>query len=320
MANYYSPDSAKPLHSKEEFLVDDENNQYPIVNGIPRFVELENYANAFGYQWNKFLKTQLDSHSGTTITEERLKRCLGSMWGKLENKKVLECGCGAGRFTEVLLKQGSFVYSIDLSSAVEANQSNFPQNDQHKIAQASILSLPFQKEEFDFVICLGVLQHTPDSKITIQKLFEMVKPGGWLVVDHYAPTLSMRTKIGMFICRPFIKRMKPERAFKFVKSIVDFFFPMHKAFRNFYLGQIILSRVSPLSTYFHAYPELSDSLQYEWALLDTYDSLTDHYKHVMNADTLKKELTSLPLANVVCREGGIGVEGIGQRVSSSKII
>ena len=39
--------------------------------------------------------------------------------------------------------------------------------------------------------------------------------------------------------------------------------------------QIALSRISPLLTYYHAYPELNDQLQYEWALLDTHDHLTD---------------------------------------------
>ena len=47
---------------------------FPIVNNIPRFVSTENYANAFGRQWNKFRKTQLDSHTGTTISRDRLQR------------------------------------------------------------------------------------------------------------------------------------------------------------------------------------------------------------------------------------------------------
>ena len=34
--------------------------KYPIVDNIPRFVELENYADSFGFQWNLFNKTQHD--------------------------------------------------------------------------------------------------------------------------------------------------------------------------------------------------------------------------------------------------------------------
>jgi 2-polyprenyl-3-methyl-5-hydroxy-6-metoxy-1,4-benzoquinol methylase len=35
------------------------------------------------------------------------------------------------------------------------------------------------------VVCLGVIQHTPDPEKTIKCLFEKVKPGGVLVIDHY---------------------------------------------------------------------------------------------------------------------------------------
>ena len=34
---------------------------YPITNGIARFVEPDNYGASFGYQWNLFRKEQLDS-------------------------------------------------------------------------------------------------------------------------------------------------------------------------------------------------------------------------------------------------------------------
>lgn len=313
MINYYSPATGSPLKTEGDFLFDDKNNKYPIINSIPRFVPQANYADAFGFQWNKFQKTQLDSFSGAPITENRLKRCMENAWEDLKDREVLECGCGAGRFTEILLNKGAYVHSIDLSSAVDANQTNFPQSDKHRIAQASILELPFDKEKFDFVVCLGVLQHTPNPTIAIHKLYEMVKPGGWLVIDHYAPTLSMLTKIGLIASRPFIKRMKPEKAFVVVKKLVDFFFPFHKMVRRFYLGQIVLSRISPIATYFHAYPELSDDLQYEWALLDTYDSLTDQYKHLLNLDSIKKIMLSLHVSDLQCRKGGNGIEATGQK-------
>jgi 2-polyprenyl-3-methyl-5-hydroxy-6-metoxy-1,4-benzoquinol methylase len=76
--------------------------------GIPRLLALEsNYADAFGEQWNQYRMTQLDSYTNTTISKERLKRCLGDvLWQRLEQLErleILETGCGAGRFTEVLL-------------------------------------------------------------------------------------------------------------------------------------------------------------------------------------------------------------------------
>src|SRR5437016_3317155 len=128
------------------------------INGIPRFVPNSNYAAAFGTQWKKYRLTQLDSYTGTTISKDRAQRCIGeTLWNKLEGKQVLECGCGAGRFTEILLAEGACVTSIDLSEAVDANQENFSQNETHRIAQADILQLPFAPQQFDVVFCLGVI-------------------------------------------------------------------------------------------------------------------------------------------------------------------
>ena len=54
------------------YLINRKNNKkYPIINSIPRFVVLDNYANNFGFQWNHFKKTQLDSYSGHPISSNR---------------------------------------------------------------------------------------------------------------------------------------------------------------------------------------------------------------------------------------------------------
>ena len=45
---------------------------YLIIDGIPRFVELNNYSESFGYQWNIHQKTQLDSYTGLPISKKRL--------------------------------------------------------------------------------------------------------------------------------------------------------------------------------------------------------------------------------------------------------
>ena len=44
---------------------------YPIARGIPRFVDASNYTSNFGFQWNRFARTQLDSANGTTISRDR---------------------------------------------------------------------------------------------------------------------------------------------------------------------------------------------------------------------------------------------------------
>jgi len=61
----------------------------PMRDGIPRFVTGSSYASAFGLRWNRFRRTQLDSHTGTTI-HDRLTRCLGASLQLLRGRSVLE--------------------------------------------------------------------------------------------------------------------------------------------------------------------------------------------------------------------------------------
>ncbi len=70
---------------------------FPIVRHIPRFVPADTYASSFGFQWNTFRTTQLDSHTGLPISRERLIK--ESRWtlADLAGKRVLDVGCGAGR-------------------------------------------------------------------------------------------------------------------------------------------------------------------------------------------------------------------------------
>jgi 2-polyprenyl-3-methyl-5-hydroxy-6-metoxy-1,4-benzoquinol methylase len=280
-------------------------------------VDSDNYSAAFGEQWNRYKKTQLDSYTGSPISEARLRRCLGEeIWQSLKGKNVLEAGCGAGRFTEILLREGANVTSIDLSEAVTANQENFPQDGSHRIAQADILKLPFPEKSFDVVMCLGVIQHTADTERSIAALYSRVNRGGWLVIDHYTYTLGYFTRTAP-VFRFFMRRMARGTTVKFTERLVDTLLPVHKAVRKVRAAQTILSRISPLVVYYQGFPELDDDLQREWALLDTHDSLTDYYKRFRTRGQIMATLNALGLVDVWCEYGGNGVEARGRRPAAA---
>jgi 2-polyprenyl-3-methyl-5-hydroxy-6-metoxy-1,4-benzoquinol methylase len=276
-----------------------------VRNQIPRFTE-SNYAAHFGAQWKRYRLTQLDSFTGFPISRDRLNRCLGKV--SVTGRYVLECGCGAGRFTEVLLDQGAFVTSVDLSDAVDANAESFPVSDHHRIVQADIMALPFAPRQYDIVLCLGVIQHTPSPERTIAALYDHVKPGGWLVIDHYRPEpLRWYTKTAPLF-RAVLKRMEPERALRVTEALTKMLLPVHKAVANKRLPRAAWSRISPLLTHYVTYPELPDDLQYQWALLDTHDSLTDWFKHWRNAYEIRETLARLGGIDITSEYGGNGVE------------
>jgi len=311
--SWYCPVHLKSLEDKGDVLLCPDGDQFQSRNRIPRFVMNGNYADAFGPEAKKYRVTQLDSYSGTTITRDRARRCIGEeLWSQLSGKQVLEAGCGAGRFTEILLDEGARVTSIDITEAVDANQENFPLSESHRVAQADIEYLPFAPQGFDIVFCLGVIQNTPNPERSISCLYEQVRPGGTLIIDHYTYSLSWYTKTAPLFRRLF-RRLSPEESVKRTEKIVDLLLPIHKMVRNFPPGQMLLSRMSPVVCYYRAFPELDDHLQREWALLDTHGSLTVWYRHVRTRQQIRRTMERLGLQEIWCEYGGNGVEARGKR-------
>jgi ubiquinone/menaquinone biosynthesis C-methylase UbiE len=284
----------------------------PVIDGIPRFVESGSYASLFGDQWKEYKKTQLDSYTNTTISKDRMDRCLGPLKDSIAGKLVLETGCGAGRFTEVLLQKRTKLVSSDISSAVEVNQENFPVNDNHLIVQADINDMPFEDETFDIVICMGVIQHTPSPETTIASLYSLIKKGGWLVIDNYTFMKSYFLRTAPFF-RMYLKRKNPEYTIPYTKKMVKRLLPLHKKFQKSKLLSMLLNRVSPVITYYRARPQLSERMQEQWAMLDTHDSLTDWYKHFRTTRSIRHTLKKLGGQEIWCEYGGNGVEARCQK-------
>jgi SAM-dependent methyltransferase len=308
------PDHAVDLtETASDVLSCERGHHYAVVRGIPRFVAEHTYADAFGLQWTRYRRTQLDSYTGASISEERLRRCLGeSVWNDLAGRQVLECGCGAGRFTEVLLAQGASVTSIDLSDAVDANAENCPIGHRHRVAAADIARLPFAPGQYDVVVCLGVIQHTPNSELAVRQLYEQVRPGGWLVIDHYAPDWRRYTRTAPLFRLAF-RRLSPERGLRLSEWLVRRLLPLHRATADRPLARAVVNRMSPVASYYRMYPQLNAELQKQWALLDTHDYLTDHYRRHRSVSQIRHSLHDLGADAIWCESGGNGVEARARR-------
>jgi SAM-dependent methyltransferase len=315
------PDSHQPLRpvpDTEEITSETvavrsaSGSSYPVIDSVPRFVPLNNYAAAFGLQWQIFRRTQLDSYTCTSISRDRLERCVGG-FQSVRGKRVLEAGCGAGRFTEVLLAEGAQVFAFDLSAAVKANLDNCGGRAGHFVCQADIRKLPVAPRSFDVVLCLGVIQHTPDPEETIRALAEQVAPGGLLVIDHYRYSHEDMTQVRQRL-RKFLIRQKPNVAMTIIRSTVAILWPLHRlawACRNLPLGRqfrALLLTHSPVLDYHDYYGQLGPTLLYAWAVLDTHDALTDYYKHKRTTDQIEQTLKNIGLIGVEAWYGGNGVE------------
>lgn len=276
------------------------------------------YAESFGLQWRQFARTQLDSYTGIPISRERARHCIGpEQFSCLKDIEILEVGCGAGRFTEVLLNQGARVLSCDITAAAFVNAQNFPPDPKHQVIQADVTALPFPDvQQFDLVFCLGVIQHTPDPEDTIAKLYDRVRPGGLLVIDHYKFNLATLTRTA-WMFREIFRRLNAANGLRCTDALVRLLLPLHKRIGNRPRLQWLARRFSPIACYYHIYPELPEPLQQEWARLDTHDALTDYFKHTRTTSQINLTLRSLGASDVAVWTGGNGVEARCRKPTTS---
>jgi len=259
---------------------------FPVVGAVPRFVPHENYSNTFGFQWNRFRQTQLDSHTGVSISRDRFFRQSGWTPEELEGKRVLDVGCGAGRFTEVALQAGAHVVSIDYSNAVDACWTNFAPHARLNVVQGDVYRLPIRPNSFDFVYCFGVLQHTPDVERAFLALAAPLRPGGRLAVDFY-PRLAANVLWPKYWLRPLTRRVPPQRLLSIVERMVALLLPISRALGRLPRAGRKLRYAIPVANYEGRLP-LSDAQLREWAVLDTFDMLAPRYDRPQTPETVKR--------------------------------
>jgi SAM-dependent methyltransferase len=288
--------------------------RWAIRDGIPRFVSGDSYASSFGLQWKRYPRVELDSATGRSYSRQRLERCLGTALESLHEKVILECGSGAGRFTELLVQDCRALVSVDLSAAVEANLNNCRQLKPYLLLQADMNASPLPFRYFDIVICVGVVQHTPSPEATLRNLSRYVKPGGQLVIDHYTRPrgLSLRSVLWYadlaYPLRAVLRRLRPEHALRATTLLTAFCDPIRRRTCRSRAVDRIARRVLPTACYYNKYPELDPRVLYEYHQLDTFDWLTDRYKHFRTPDQIRACLEGLGLQVLNCELAGNGVE------------
>lgn len=259
------------------------NNDYLIANGIPRFVSLEeNYAENFGYQWNKFRATQIDRVSSHNLSSSRLLN--DTKWSKesIKGKLILDAGCGAGRFADELAQFGARVVACDLSSAVDACKQTVDNNNGRTIdrgevcvVQANLLSMPFKRGVFDSIHCAGTIQHTPEPEKVIRSLPSYLVSNGVLFYNFYEIDPFTKFQVIKYFLRRWTPSWRIQTLVRFSRWMCYLFF----------LPSFIMSCI-PIVRFFNRFlpicsvhPRgLSLTQQFDLTLLDTVDWYGPQYE------------------------------------------
>ena len=168
-------------------LTCEQQHSYPLVRGVPRLVEaaweadeaalLDQTSQAFGEQW-----TALGEAAGVTLEDLRLHLPAG--WDlSVFSGRVLDAGCGMGRYTSLVGGLGCQAVGLDVSAAVEKAAQLWPDV---PFVQADLVAPPFEPRSFDVVYSFGVLHHLPVPLRGWHACYELVRPGGLLLAWVYS--------------------------------------------------------------------------------------------------------------------------------------
>jgi SAM-dependent methyltransferase len=101
-------------------------------------------------------------------------------------ERVLDLGCGTGRFVAALGDAGADPVGVELAeTALERARRNVPGADLRLVAPDG--SLPLGHGEVDLVWCSEVLEHVPDTVAFLTEVRRVLRQGGRLLVtvpDH----------------------------------------------------------------------------------------------------------------------------------------
>ena len=93
----------------------------------------------------------------------------------LRGRRVLEVGCGTGRFSRRIREAGAELIALDIGRNLVRNTVD-KTGGQGVVGDAC--NLAFAAGSFDFVICSECVEHTPDPLTAIREMCRVLRPGG----------------------------------------------------------------------------------------------------------------------------------------------
>jgi SAM-dependent methyltransferase len=177
---------------------------FPLEGGIPRLLpagvrgpEETRTVAAFERQWRSYggLTRIFGKDPGAmaaNLVGARMGSRIDRAWYR--GKRVLDAGCGHGRYLQAFAGLGAQVVGLDIGRGPEA--AGVPLDDPRiGVVQGSVLAPPFRPESFDLVFSDGVIHHTPDAAGAYRALARLVKPGGALYVWVYPEEGALREAV-----------------------------------------------------------------------------------------------------------------------------
>ena len=141
----------------------------------------------------------VDAYTGT-------RDCILNWLFGLEFPRVLEVGCGTGKWLELLAAHGCAASGVDRSAEMLLRAEALVDRTGVELKQGTAEALPWPAETFDAVLFVNALHHVRDPRLALREAYRVLRPqgrflsigldpharkGSWFVYDYFPETLEI---------------------------------------------------------------------------------------------------------------------------------
>ena len=214
------------------------NIEYPIIDDViimhNNLVDEKKISTikSFGNEWTEF-----NEITSEHFDEFNLYFDLVDL-NKLKDKKIIDIGCGIGRWSKILIDKVNIdkLVLLDLSDSIFIARKFFRENNNVIFIQQDLEKIQFKNNSFDFLACLGVLHHLPNREKNIIKQLSNISNYSLFYLYYKLDNVSKGFRFIFFfadIIRKILSKSKNEK----INILVSYFLTI-----IFYLPFIIIAK------------------------------------------------------------------------------
>jgi ubiquinone/menaquinone biosynthesis C-methylase UbiE len=183
--------------------------------GLKKAIESKKLARQPFREYRKFIQGHYDGIAGKLTGFTGLVTGHEALAGRLirpsafdvrGSKRILDAGCGNGRYSRFLLRWAdpdAFIAAFDLSQRMLKRARRRLHSPRISHVAADLTRIPFPTGFFDAVVCGYVLEHLPDPRPGLAELARVMRSGGKLLLLVTEDTLTGSMCSRMWHCRTY---------------------------------------------------------------------------------------------------------------------